>query len=201
MPRTRHVLSTILGLLLLAGIVYGVFAAARATIHFLTSANSAIAVAIIGVAGTVLVSVFSLIAAKIYESRALINKEHREKKIPVYEDLIKLMFQILMSQKTGAPPLSEDEMIKSMLGFTQGVMVWGSDGVLAAWIKWRRMLVDEAAMKANPKEFLFLYEQILFAIRRDLGHKNKALIQGDILALFINDIDKYLPKKGAYLKT
>jgi len=33
---------------------------------------------------------------------------------------------------------------------------------------------------------------LILAIRRDLGHKNSGLKRGDILALFVNDIDKHL---------
>lgn len=29
------------------------------------------------------------------------------------------------------------------------------------------------------------------AIRKDMGHKNKGVTKGDLLGLFINDIDKY----------
>jgi hypothetical protein len=98
-----------------------------------------------------------------------------------------------MSTKTG-DRLSEKEMIEFMSNFTQRVMVWGDDGVLVAWIKWRRLLIDQAAMKAAPMKSMFLYEDLIFAIRRDLGHRNKALVTGDILALFVNDVDQYLPR-------
>jgi hypothetical protein len=73
-------------------------------------------------------------------------------------------------------------------------MVWGSDEVLAGWVKWRRLLINEAAVKENPIRSMLLYEELIFAIRRDLGHKNKSLVTGDILALFVNDIDEHLAK-------
>ena len=110
----------------------------RATVRVLESLDSGIAVAIIAAAATVFVSVLSIVIGKVYESRALIQKEHREKKIPVYEDLIKFMFRVLMGTKTGDIP-SEKEMIEFMSGFTQRMMVWGSDDVLYAWVQWRRV--------------------------------------------------------------
>jgi hypothetical protein len=39
---------------------------------------------------------------------------------------------------------------------------------------------------------MFLIEDVMFAIRKDLGHGNKRLTQGDVLALFINDIDAFM---------
>ena len=81
------------------------------------------------------------------------------------------------------------------MDFNQSAMVWGSDEVLAAWIKFRRFSTNEAAVKANPFQLMFLYEELVYTMRRELGHKNKGLGKGDILALFINDIDKYLSPK------
>lgn len=193
-PRARQVLSVIFGFLLVAVVGYGVFVAARVAVRFLASVNSVVAVAVITAAATVLVSILSIVLGKVYESRLLIQKEHREKKIPVYEELIKFMFRIVMGAKTGGPP-TETEMVQFMSDFTQRIMVWGSDEVLAAWVKWRRLLTNETAMKASPMQPMFLYEELILAIRRDLGHRNRALVKGDILALFVNDIDQYLPKK------
>ena len=168
----------------------------RATVRVLESLDSGIAVAIIAAAATVFVSVLSIVIGKVYESRALIQKEHREKKIPVYEDLIKFMFRVLMGTKTGDIP-SEKEMIEFMSGFTQRMMVWGSDDVLYAWVQWRRVLTNEADLKANPMKLILLYEKLILAIRRDLGHNNKGLKTGDVLALFVNDIDQHLTTKGS----
>jgi hypothetical protein len=39
---------------------------------------------------------------------------------------------------------------------------------------------------------LFLIENVLFAIRSDMGHSNKGLKQGDLLTLFTNDMDKIM---------
>jgi hypothetical protein len=44
---------------------------------------------------------------------------------------------------------------------------------------------------------LFAFEQMLFEIRRDLGHENNGLGAGDLLRLFINDVDDYLPAGSA----
>lgn len=195
-PNTRQRLSAVVGLLLLAALAYGAFVAVRAAARVLASLDSDIAVAIIAAAATAFISVLSIVLGKAYESRALVHREHREKKIPVYEDLIKFMFRILMGAKTGDAP-SEKEMLDFMSDFNQRIMVWGSDDVLAAWVKWRRAATSEADVKANPMEVMLLYEQLILTIRRDLGHKNKNLGRGDVLALFVNDIDQVLKGKAS----
>jgi hypothetical protein len=195
-PKARQWLSAILSLLLLAALAFGVFVAVRAAVRVLESLDSDIAVAIIAAAATVFVSVLSIVLGKAYESRALDRREHREKKIPVYEDLIKFMFRILMGVKTGDTP-TEKEMLDFMSDFNQRIMVWGSDDVLAAWVQWRRTATSEADVKANPMKLMLLYEQLILTIRRDLGHRNKNLDTGDVLALFVNDIDQLLKGKAS----
>lgn len=40
---------------------------------------------------------------------------------------------------------------------------------------------------------LLVFEQLIYAMRADLGHNDKELSTGDLLRVFINDIDEYLP--------
>jgi hypothetical protein len=192
-PRIRQGLSIAFGLLLLAGGGYSIIIAIRGTLRVLGALNSSIAVAVIAAAATVFVSVLSIVLGKAYEARSVAERQNREKKIPVYEDLIKFMFRVLMGTKTGTMP-TEEEMLEFMSSFNQRIMVWGADEVLAAWVTFRKFSLDEGLMKAEPMRLMFLYEDLIRAIRQDLGHKNRGLTRGDILALFVNDIGKYVGK-------
>ncbi len=195
-PTAYKTLSIIFGFTLLAILVYITFIGIRSAVRVLTALDSDIAVAIIAASATVLVSVISIVLGKAYEARALIQKEHREKKIPVYEDLFKFIFRILTGNRIGGAP-SENEILEFMADFTQRIMVWGSDDVVAALVRWRRIALDEEELKNNPIKLLLLYEQLILAIRRDLGHRNTNLGTGDLLALFVNDIDDQLIEKQA----
>jgi len=188
---TRQGLLAFVGLAIIAVVIIGAIVAVRYLLGVLTSLDSDLAVAIIAAAATVLVSVLSVVLGNIYEAREQVQREHREKKIPVYEDLIAFLFRVLLGVKTGSAPTEED-MLKFMSEFNQRAMVWGSDEVLAAWIKWRRAAINSSSPGTQPLELVFLYEELILAIRRDLGHKNSGLKRGDILALFVNDIDKHL---------
>ena len=52
-----------------------------------------------------------------------------------------------------------------------------------------------AIAEGNPTFHIFAVERLLLAIRKDVGHKNKNLKQGDLLSIFINDIDSFLEVK------
>jgi hypothetical protein len=191
--KVRKIFS-IVSLLIFAALLYGVFIIVSAATRVLTSLDSDIAVAIIAAAATAFVSVLSIVLAKAYEARALVRKEHREKKTPIYEDLIKFMFRTIMGTKTGNIP-SEKETLDFLTDYTQRIMVWGSDDVLAAWVKWNRTSANIKELRENPINLMLLFEQLILTIRRDLGHKNINLHTGDLLSLFINDIDQQLKGK------
>lgn len=149
-----------------------------------------VAAALIAASATIVVSVLSVVVAKFYEKKRVIELEHRNKKIPIYEEFVEFLFKLLMNEKLEGKPLTEKEMLEFMRGFTQKLLVWGSDDVVLQWSKYRMMFVNND--KPDTMKTMLQMEQLLYAIRKDTGHKNKQHKKGDILKLFINDIDKYL---------
>ena len=86
--RIRHYLQLAIGFAVIAAVAYGLYIVVRESVRVFTSLDSDIAVSIIAAAATVFVSVLSIVLGKVYEARSLVQKEHREKKVPVYEDLM-----------------------------------------------------------------------------------------------------------------
>jgi hypothetical protein len=161
---------------------------------FLSSIDSGVSAAIIAAAATIAVSLISIVLAKVYESRQAVEREIRENKIPVYEEFLNFMSRVLHGEKVGKKP-SDEEMVIFMIEFNQKMMVWGSDSVLSAWRDWRKTIVpsDESIDGAwRLAEMMHSYENVIYAIRKDLGHKNEGLKKGDLLRLFINDYDEFL---------
>ena len=113
----------------------------------------------------------------------------------MYESLISFLYRTLFGSKTGNAP-TEAETMKFIAEFTDRVTVWGSDGVLKAFSDFRREAVNATSGNAGGKSVLFAYEDLLYAVRRDLGHGNRGLKRGDILALFVNDIEEHLKKNA-----
>ena len=149
------------------------------------SLESDIAVAVIAASASISVSLISLVVSKYLESKAAIIQEIRAKKIPIYEELISVLMRFVFAQKLGLEPMSESELMKFMAEFTEKITVWGSDDVIKAWRKFRL----SAGGGSNPQSILFVYEDMLLAIRKDLGHKNSGFKKGTLLGLFVNDID------------
>ena len=193
--RTTNAIILVGGIAVLLAIIGAIYGLGSALISAFSGLDAKFGAALVVAAGTVIVSVMSVVVSRFLETRTTIRKELREKKIPVYEDLISFMFKILMASKTG-DEVTEQDMLKFMSDFTQRSMVWASDDVLNAWIKFRGASTNEAEIIKNPFLLMFVYEDLIRAIRKDLGHKNKDLSQGKLLSLFINDIADYVDENG-----
>lgn len=191
--KIRSVARAIMALVFLAALAYALYRIFLAAGGWVASLDSDIAVAIVAASAAGFVSVLSLVLSKAYESNALVRKEHREKKVPTYVALIEFVFRVVMGEKLGNKP-SDAEILEFIYKFNQDIMIWGSDEVLGVWVKWRRTAMNAAEMKQNPMHLIYLYEDLILAIRRDLGHKNRNLVRGDILSVFVSDIDRILPR-------
>lgn len=153
----------------------------------LSSVNPSLAVGIIAAGSTIFVSVVSVLISKRLEQKALIRNQQRDKKIPIYEELITFLFKIWRNAIDGTAQPTEKEMVDFMIGFTQKLLIWGSDEVVASFCKFRKSGQD-------PKTIMFAIEDIWLAVRRDLGHDNKGISRGMLLGLIVTDIDDYIKK-------
>ena len=187
--RLTKLLQGIIGLAVLAALAWGLYIVLVNLLAHLMTLNPNVAASIIAASTTVLVATLSVLLAKRLEIRTLIFKEHRDKKIPIYESLIKFLYDTMFRSKKGKD-LSQAEILSFLKGFAETITVWGSDDVLKAVIDFKRQTPEIIAQ--DPAKSLFVLEDMLFAIRRDLGHKNKNLKQGDLLSLFVTDIGKHL---------
>ncbi|MGI9054646.1 MAG: hypothetical protein ACR2F2_02455, partial [Pyrinomonadaceae bacterium] len=100
---------------------------------------------------------------------------------PIYEEFTDFLLGKVLKNAA-----SEDEMKEFVIKFSQKMLVWGDDNVIKAWVDFKKNVVNEE-FQYQP---LFLIENVLLSIRADMGHSNKGLKRGDLLTLFINDMDK-----------
>lgn len=187
--KSAHV-AMALGLLL--GLAYGIFRVVRFAVGELNALQPEVAAAITAAVATVLVSVATVTASRVFERRQQVEREIRAQKIPIYEEFIGFWFRSLQGEKAGLKAPTNQETMEFMLNFTQNIMMWGSDDVLRKWSHWRRRYGVESGPTTDSSQVLFEFEQLLLAIRRDTGHSNRDLKRGDLLGLFINDINDHL---------
>jgi hypothetical protein len=147
---------------------------------------------------TVFTATITTLIAKNNEIRLQIRTEQRDKKALIYEELTEFFFRIIFSSKTEDDEKNldeedkEKEIVEFLTRYTPKIIMWGSDEVLKNFYLFRNKSLSVESDPNKVVEVIRKFEELLFSIRRDLGHKNKNLSKGNILGLFINDVEKIL---------
>lgn len=180
----------ILTLLFAIGFLVGIGFLLYIFFKTIISLQKEISAAIIAAITTIIVSLLTVLGAKYYERKSILERELRDKKIPIYESFIEFWFKLTNAEKITGKSLTENEIIKFMNSFTSNLIIWGSDEVVSKWSNFRLKLIK---MGENiPPDFMFEFEGFLSIIRKDIGHKNQNIQKGILLGLFVNDIENYL---------
>ena len=174
------------------GILYLLYLGLVRGLTLFASLDKTVAASIVAASATVIVSVVSVVVGNLYVYYLRVQRENRSKKIPVYEALLEFMFRFLGATEAKPAP-TDEEGREFMAKFNRDFMVWGDDRVVAAWVSWRK---HAGRAPENTKEAMFLIEDLIRAIRRDVGHRNRRLNEGDILSIFVNDMHTMLPRQA-----
>lgn len=83
--------------------------------------------------------------------------------------------------------LGKNDKFRMMSDFSKGLALWGSNKVVKKWLRYRKASLEDM----NPENSLLLLEDIIYEIRKDVGQR-KRLGKGDMLSIFINDIEKII---------
>lgn len=153
--------------------------------EFSSNTDAVIVVALI----TGLLSLLGIVVSNIIDYRQNTKRYLYEKKEEAYSEFIEMVYKLQQAQNDDKV---DDEMVENLINFSKKLTLWGSDDVIKKWIEIRKLSLNT---NNDPVDNIFILEEIIFLIRKDLGQKNKGLKKGDILVFFINDIDKYLQKK------
>lgn len=144
-------------------------------------------------------SIVAIIIQRVWEKRYNKEQELRNKKLPVYQKMINefsLFFYNNPSLKTKEEQEKFQEnkinkLVKFVADNNGELITWASDEVLKEWSLYRKIALSK---EDQGMKLMFQTEKLFYAIRKDLGHKNKNLLTGDILRFFVNDIDEVMEK-------
>jgi len=186
---TRRILERILALVFIVLIVGLAIWLSWKMVQGIFSAKvlSALVAGVITIVG----SAATIAYGKIQEKKKDIEQQLRVKKIPVYENFLQLCFRCMAAVKDGEVSESKAPLDSEFRDFIQTMIVWASDDVMLAFSKWLQICRSPSDSETGALEKAVALEQLLLVIRKDLGHENKNLGQGDILRLIVNDLDQH----------
>ena len=155
-----------------------------AILHRLVSINTDIAVAIIAGSVTIFVSVISVLFSKHLENNAFLRNGLREKKVPVYEEIMEIIFEIIYFQPNEKSKQLPDSTKTKITGFVPKLITWGSDSVTKSFSEFREVALNKQRDNSAMAKAL---ASLMLEMRKDLGHCNEGLSHESILRIFIND--------------
>lgn len=167
----------LLGLAILLVLLFFSLWAAYVALQWFQSLNASVAAALT----TALVGLVGLWYAQWQSKTRDIAESHRASKIEVYD----AFFDIVEKFQRNNVDVSDGENIPEWLkeGFrklNRGLIVWGSPGVIAAYLKFRTTSTGGGNILAAVDE---MYREI----RKDLGNSNFRLRPGDLIRIGLKD--------------
>lgn len=146
---------------------------------------------------TIVVSFATIFFSKQQEYKIKIANQLHEKKIPIYEKIIEFIFSIAFQKKLGEKKPSEKEVMKFFVNTTKDLVIWGSKDIIEAYGNFKEESQNLPNAENNsPMKILSKVEDLMFAIRKDLGHNDIGMKRGDIMRLYITDLSEHLNKSN-----
>ncbi len=166
----------------------------------LTSLQPEILGPLLVASGTIVSVSITVVVGQLLQRRAAYEELQRPKKIEIYERFMTRWFDYLELGKrkdNRKPRIAADpEVIKYFAQFAREVILWGSGKVLRDYSHFTAE-IQAAQDDATRQAALFGFEKTLMSLRSDLGHSNRGLKEGDVLRLFVTDIDVALAARKA----
>lgn len=160
----------------------------------LTSLQPELAAGIASAGASIIAAAIVVVAGKLLEQRREIATSQRQKKVEIYDDFVNTWLErTLLAENLGRERMSDQELQEFFVNFTQEALLWSSGDVVR---KWGRYRTQSLPASTDGISSMFEFEKVLAAIRKDVGLANKRLKQGDLLRLFINDVDDHLKRSN-----
>lgn len=130
------------------------------------------------IAGAIGVLVTAILQRR-WEKKQELERSRREQMSPIYERLVGIL-----KESPG-----EEETSEFFKDLTTKMLLYGPAPIIKEWIEFRLHGMSTADDTTNPTSLLN-YEKLLLLVRKDLGHDDSELKQGDLLRIYVNDFDE-----------
>jgi TM2 domain-containing membrane protein YozV len=187
----KKIVGVIVFFIIVIGVGAGIFYLGKFVRNIFTQLDKEIAAALLTTSTTIIVAVATVVIGKQLEKKREIEHQHRIQKTEIYEKFMLEWFKIL-SAKGNYP---QDKLIRFIEEFSRKIILWGGRKVINKYSMFRKFGLKTAGKQDTV--ILLYFEQVLFEIRKDLGHSNKNIAKGELISLFISDpqvIDKKIKK-------
>ena len=185
MSKVKKFLSVVLVLVFVCGVAYLLYwLVAKIWVQF-QNFDENISVAILKGGTTVIVATLTVVLGRYYERKRDIEAHFRSKKIEIYDEFLSEFFNIM---GLGNATRDEEEITAFLKEWHRKIILWGGSDVLNAYITWN-LYLKKGRQDAKS---MWLLEDFMRAIRKDLGQSLKGLQKGSFLHLILRNSELFI---------
>lgn len=186
------------GLAILAGVAYLIWSVFGTLFAWIGSQGSEVITTVIAATATIIAALIAVVVSQQWTKKREIAESHRQQKIDLYTPFIKMVMDQMQRQKNSgskdaaANLASVDKFFRK---FTTDLVLWGSPKFVRSYLKFRK-----AAKENSTDDLVLAMDDLIRALRKDLGHSDWLLPRGDLIKTFLTDpeeIDKMLQESAA----
>ena len=148
---------------------------------WIDSVDAGVAAALI----TAIAGISGLLYSQWHTKTKEISEGHRPQKIEHYNTFFDIVDHFTKNERENKKESGIPEALQKQIEkLNRGMIVWASPGVLTAWLDFRRGSEDP------DQNTLMLVDSSLREIRKDLGNSNWSLQKGDIVRIYLKNVDE-----------
>ena len=192
MSKLKHTLNVIFGFAIIVGLGWAVVQSIIYLVGVVGGLNESLQTAMIAAVPIITVALISLYANKSLETKRAVEQAMRPRKLDMYENFDRFFMSIFTPENVQKSP-TEKEITDFFVKKNPELLSFASNSVIKKWGKLRTNLGNDTLSNVDK---MLLVEDLLKEIRVDLGHGKRGFKKGDILRIFINDVDRQLSSKS-----
>ena len=117
-----------------------------------------------------------------------IDARHFVHKRDAYMQFMDLFFKLMRGQRL-KKTTKDSQLVDSLSTIKKHLMIWSGPEMLDAWEKFEDE-TQESVSNPDPKDVLVRFDNLLRAIRKDLGHDDTLLAPGALVSMILKSEDK-----------
>ena len=170
-----------LGFVLFAAIGYFLFKAVEVSFTFLQSVNPTVGAAIVAAVATVMVGIYTQYLLK----KRQMDDAHREKKIQIYEEFMKMAAAHLAQENENLKQkkIPQEKVVEFLFRFKTDLILRGSSQVIKAMAKFE-------SVSSEGGDVLGAVDEIYRAMRKDVGLSNFGLKHKELVGVYLKSEDR-----------
>lgn len=167
----KKTFALLFGLAVLGGVLYASYWLLKSAARFIKSLDASVSGDVITMSGAIMVAAISVVLGQYLKSSYEIRADLRERKIEVYDEFLRELFNRLTSNsdKDDDGEEVDEELVKFLQNWQRKMVLRGGDKVLLSYIDWKQKLSGADA------DSVFSTDDLIKSIRKDIGHSNKGL--------------------------